>query len=225
MYDSVTRAVDRRSLAGTAVDELAHDVEMAGVAGILLEHVEQDRAERRPHILRAEPAPGGRQLGQVGRVGDLPGAGAAGAQHCREAVQCLGLVDVPAAGAVVAPRVGDGLGTETPDDPPALHVGKVLDERERRPPGGQPRRAQLHVAQPGDPVDDRLAEEVEVAEEQPLGVVRRAGLGERAVRRAARCHGDDYRRRDEPSVGRRERSAEPVQLRPQRGPRLCRVGA
>jgi predicted MFS family arabinose efflux permease len=48
-------AAGRRLLAGAAVDELAGDVELADVPGILLQQVEQDAAERRPGAGRGEP--------------------------------------------------------------------------------------------------------------------------------------------------------------------------
>src|SRR5262245_65078444 len=79
----------RSSLSGLAAGELADDVEVADVAGVLLKQVEQDPLERR----RIGPVPPVARLADVGQImglDDGPGPRGLGAESRPQVLQGLG---------------------------------------------------------------------------------------------------------------------------------------
>jgi hypothetical protein len=92
------------SLSGLAVGEFAADVEVADVAGVLLQQVEQDPLECRrlvPPVARLA------DVSEVMGFHDGPAACGLGVQRRYQLAECLVGSDVPAAIAVVGPGVAD----------------------------------------------------------------------------------------------------------------------
>src|SRR5438132_2511458 len=160
-------------LAGGMVDELPGDVEVPGVAGVLLEHVHENPSERRPPagISFGKAASRRGDIAQLSFADDPPGPFA----DCMESAHQLGdrllRSDVPPSGLVlVAIGCPDLLGHEAPAQPALLHVCEVFGELQGRPARRYPTRAQVGFREAFDLSSDNRSEVVEVAKEQLLGV-------------------------------------------------------
>jgi hypothetical protein len=152
---------------------------VADVPGVLLEQVEQDPFQ-------------GRGVGAIPAVAGLPdlveivgrhdGAGPPGliVQVSQEAGQVLLGTYLPAAGSLVAPRVGEVAALEAPLEPAQLDVAQMLDQLERRPAGGQPAAVELRGGQGRQLAGQPGPEVVQVAQED-LGP--RGGRGGRLGKR------------------------------------------
>src|SRR5215470_5910774 len=106
------------SLPGRAAGELGDDVEVADMAGVLLQQVEQDPLQR-GRVRPVPPRPGLAGLGQVVGLDDGPGALRLNPQRRGQRLQRLILSDVPPAVTPVAPRVADILAALEPPLQPA----------------------------------------------------------------------------------------------------------
>jgi hypothetical protein len=123
-----------RELAGRTTGEFGHNVEMAQVASIFLEKMEQDALEGRR--ISAVPARTGLayRLELVG-ADDLAGAKSLRAEQPDEVIARHILIDEPSAISVVAPRVLNLLTLEAPLQPSHLDEREVPNELEWRPAG------------------------------------------------------------------------------------------
>jgi len=100
---------------------------VAQVPGVLLEQVEQHALQR--GRLRARPALAGfADLGQLMALDDGRAARRLLGVRRQQVVQGLARRDVPAAVALVAPRVADRAAFEAPLQPAPLHVGQVPEQ-------------------------------------------------------------------------------------------------
>ena len=175
----------RRSHAG----QLGHDVQVAQVPGVLLEQMEQHALQHRR--LRARPALAGlADLGQLVALDDGRAARRLFGVRRQQVVQGLVRRDVPAAVALVAPRVTDGAALEAPLQPAPLHVGQVPEQFQRRPARRHDAAAQLAGGQLTQPGGEPVTEVAEVAEEHlrprpGWGNRRETGRSWRHVRRCA----------------------------------------
>jgi hypothetical protein len=137
---------------------------VAQVPGVLLEQVEQHALEG--GRLRARPALAGlADLGQLVALDDGRAARRLFGVRRQQVVQGLGRRDVPAAVALVTPRVADGAAFEAPLQPAPLHVGQVPEQFQRRPARRHNAAAQLAGGQLTQPGGQPVAEVAEVAEE------------------------------------------------------------
>jgi hypothetical protein len=151
-------------LSDLAVGKLADDVEVADVAGVLLDQVEQDPLKCRGPVAVPPVA----RLADVSKVmgfHDGPAARRLGVQRRHKLLESLVGGYVPAAIPVLTPRVGDRAALETPLQPPQLVMGNMLQQLDRRPAGRQPAAAQFAAGQGFKLAYQPGAEIVEVPEE------------------------------------------------------------
>jgi hypothetical protein len=137
---------------------------VAQVPGVLLEQVEQHALQR--GRLRARPALAGlADLGQLVALDDGRAARRLFGVRRQQVIQGLVRRDVPAAVALVAPRVADGAAFEAPLQPAPLDVDQVPEQFQRRPARRHDAAAQLAGGQLTQPGGEPVAEVAEVAEE------------------------------------------------------------
>src|SRR3984957_6853312 len=144
--------------------QLADDVELADVPGVLLDEVEQDPLERRGRLARPALA----RLADLVEVVARDDRGAArclGVELGQQAVEGLVRPDVPAVIALVAPRGGHRAAPEPPLQPPQLDVAEVLDQLKRCPTGRQATMAELLGREPAGLGGEPVTEELEIAAE------------------------------------------------------------
>jgi hypothetical protein len=122
-------------LSELAVGELGDDVEVAEVAGVLLEQVKQDPLECRG-IGSVPPVARLATVSKIMGFHDGPGAGGLGVQHRHQSAERLSRSDVPVAIPVVTPGIGDIAALEPPLQPAQLVIGKVLEQLDRVQPDG-----------------------------------------------------------------------------------------
>src|SRR3954470_13236388 len=135
------------SLADRPVLELAHDVQVADVPGVLLQQMKQDPLQ----LWRGVAVPslaGSTELVQCVCLDDGSSPYAACGQRVDDVGRRLGRVDVPALVLAVAPWVRDDSALETPLEPSHLDERQVLGQLDRRPSGRQPARPERLLGQP-----------------------------------------------------------------------------
>ena len=126
---SVSRS-DGSGLAGAAVEQLADDVEVADVPGVLLDQV-QEHALQGGGWVAGPPLPRLADLVEAVPAGDPRRGSATLAQRGTKVRGLLLGADVPAAVPGFAPRVPDVAALEPPLQPAQLDVRQVLDQGQR----------------------------------------------------------------------------------------------
>src|SRR5512146_1588089 len=112
-------------VADWAAGQLADDVQVAQVPRVLLEHVEEHPFQR-GRVLAAPPLARLAHVGQVVRADDGRGPAGLRVQPGKQLVQGDLVRHVPAAVALVGPRVADVAALEPPLQPAPLHVDQVV---------------------------------------------------------------------------------------------------
>jgi hypothetical protein len=149
---------------GPAVGQFHHDVELANVARVLLEQVEQDPFERR-RIGAIPPLAGLADVGEIMGADDNPGPFGLGVEVRDQAIHGLVGGDIPAVIPGIGPRLGDVTALEAPVEPAHLDVPEVLEQLDRCPAGRQPAAANLVRGQAAYLVHQPVTEEIEVPQE------------------------------------------------------------
>ena len=154
-----------QSLSGRTAGELAGDVEVAEVAGILLEQMEQDPLERGRGAVAWPPVTGPASLAEVMRLDDGPGAGGLRTQRSSQPFETLAGGDMPVAVAIVAPGFGDIAALEAPLQPAQLDVGAMVEQFGRCPARRHPAAALLTSGQGTYLAHQPRAKEIQVLQE------------------------------------------------------------
>src|SRR3954447_2039484 len=189
-------------LADRSRRQLDDDVELAEVAGVLLQQMEQHPLQGRR--LRARPPrPWLSALVEAVPLDDLPATRPLAAEPDDHLGQAHARRNLPPAVLLVRPRVTDVVAQEAPLQPPALDVLQMDPQLQRRPARGEPAAGDVVRRKLLELGDDPLTEVAQVAEKH-------LGPGRPGVRRLGK--GDIHRRSLAVSV------AEPA-TRPCRRPR------
>jgi SAM-dependent methyltransferase len=164
-------------LAGPAIGQFASDIEMTGMPGVFLEHVEQDPVQRRSRTILPEPASTGTHRGQVGGLDDPPRALATFVERDNQVLDGFVRPDVPplvlTAVAVVSPGHIDLFSGKTPLKPAALHEDQMLEQFDRGPARRQPAVPEFGLGQPVQLVRDDRPVLIQIGEDQQLRVTER----------------------------------------------------